>query len=340
MSDRPPSRYLIPKVNHLLSLVFLGGGLHANAALLLYEGFDSSHYSTTGGYPSSLPAGTTTDALVWDPNTNVADNNHVSQAPAVLGFSSAGWVHGASIASSVYGRMEANQRSYNGGGVDLVTTTGQLNIRRTGTGSGKKTFSRELSLAGGTTASLPTTLYISGLITRTATSFDIQFVFSNAINSGTDSRSFTLSAAVDGIVTITGSGSTGVVSADALWNTDMTPTFFVMKVENAVMGSSPTNGDRISLYLNPDLTSEAANTPVLVYGTENTNFFVTANNDWSLARMTLGADPAQNGSVIFDELRISDSWVDAYSATIPEPHSALALVLSGAAFAFARKRHA
>ena len=313
LANRP---FRIPQSAILLPL--LACPAFSGAALLLYEGFDSTRYDTTGGYAS--PAGAS-NALVWDPDVDPGNGNHVAQGPSVHGFASSPWVHGAAINSIVYGRLENSQQSYTG----LTTTTGQLNIQRSGSGSGDKIFSRNLSLGGGTSASLPETLYISGLITRNATSFNLSFSSSNTISNPTtlDTRTFRMAVDGAGTVTFSQNGGSSVTSATPLWDASSSPVFFVMKIENSVLNeASPTSGDKISLYLNPDLSSEAANTPVFEYGDAASAYYVIGNSDYAMDSMSLMGSPANGGSVIFDELRFADSWEDAHSA-IPEPHAAL-----------------
>lgn len=322
----------------LLFPILLSAG-KSEGAILLYEGFDSSKYNTTGGYPSSLPPGGATDALVWDPDTTVAGDNHVGQGPPVFGFASSPWQHGNSIAASVYAKLENSQAPYTNGG-SLVTTTGQLNIRRTSGTTGNKSFSRDLSLLNGTTSLLPGVLYISGLITRTATAFNIHISSSNSISNPetVETRAFRMSVDTAGLVTFTGAGSSTTVSDSPIWDGTFTPTFFVMKIENAVLNeSSPTSGDKITLYLNPDLSSEGANVPAMEFGSASSGFYVTGNSTWAMDRITLSADPATGGSVVFDELRFATTWWDAHAA-IPEPHSALIVMLPLAGCALRRRR--
>jgi|GEM_PF-3356283 len=327
-------------LKHALLLPCLFLAERAEATLLLYEGFDSNQYSMTGGYPSSLPPGTATDALIWDPDTTAGNGNHVGQAPPVLGFASSPWDLGSNISSSVYPKLENSQRTYSNGGLSLITTTGQLNIQRTGGSTSNKSFSRGLSLGGGTTSSLPDTLYVSGLITRDATSFNILFSTSNAISNPAEveTRSFRMAVDAAGAVTFTGTGTSASTSDTALWNATSVPTFFVMKIEDSVLNDeSPTNGDKITLYLNPDLSSEGANTAAMEFGSSAASYYITGNNSWSMDTITLSANPEPGSGVVFDELRFTTTWEEAFSA-VPEPHSALIAVVSAVGFVSLRRR--
>lgn len=304
------------------SLIVLAAGLVAaaplQAALLVYEGFDSTVYNAvpgpTGGYrnPNEGPS----DALFWDINTTRNDGvDEVGQGPAVHGFSGA-WNYNSNISSSVYPRLEPSQLSYSG----LTTTNGQLNLFRSFGSGSSKTYTRPFGVGPSTT--FGSTLYIGGLIQRTSdTSFTLAITFRDA---GTNARSISMSINTAGFTTLTGTGASNLTSDSAQWAFD-TPQFFVLKLENSVLdgGASTTDGDKMSLYINPDLSNEGANTPVLEFGDDNSSFFVTGNSNWTLGNFTVGSGVAEVGqSVIFDEFKVGTEWADM-SAVIPEPSAAL-----------------
>ena len=296
-----------------------------HAALLAYDGFDSTVYNAVasgsgGGYknPSVGPS----DALFYD-NDTIFENAdgvtsfEVGQNGPVHGFSGA-WRYHTNISSSVYPRLETSQLSY--GGL-TPTTPGQLNLFRSFGSGATKSFSRDLNV--GASSNFGSTLYIGGLIQRTSdTTFSLAFTTTD----GASIRNFAMFIGADGSAAMTGENATGVTSAAGAWGVG-TPEFFVLKLENSVLdgGASPTNGDRMSLYINPDLANEAANDAAIVIGDDNSSFFVTDNPDWSLGTMTIGSGlSAVDQSVIFDEFKIGTEWSDML-ATIPEPSSSLLL---------------
>lgn len=296
-----------------------------HAALLAYDGFDSTVYNAVasgagGGYkdPSAGPS----DALFYDSNTARNDGStEVGQNPAVHGFT-APWRYNANISSSVYARLEQGQLSYAG---LTSTTAGQLNLQRSGSSSTtSKSFSRDFNV--GPSSNFGQALYIGGLIRRTSdTSFSLSMTMTA---DGSDVRNFSMAIAADGFTTLNGSEATETVSGSSQWALS-TPEFFVLKLENSVLDgvSGGTNGDQMSLYINPDLSNEAANTPALLLGDENSSFFVTGNPGWSFDTFTIGSSMGAAGqSAIFDEFKIGTEWADML-ATIPEP--SLSLLLAG-----------
>jgi hypothetical protein len=287
----------------------------AHAALLAYDGFDSSLYNAVpsgsgGGYkrPDTGPS----NALFFDSDT-VRNNSSVEigQNPVTHGFIDP-WRYNHNISSSVYPRLEATQLSYPG----LTTTTGQLNLQRSGSSSGTaKTFARSLNV--GPSTGFGSVLYIGGLIQRTS---GTTFTLNLSLTDGTSSRSITMAIDADGITALRGSNAPNVTSTSPLWEIN-TPEFFVLKMENSVLDGAAggTEGDQLSLYINPDLSSEGANVPALILGDAEANFFVTGNGNWSMGSLTIGSNMGEAGhSAIFDEFKIGTEWADML-ATIPEP---------------------
>ncbi|WAC19865.1 hypothetical protein OVA24_00550 [Luteolibacter sp. SL250] len=198
----------------LIPLVFSSTApLHA--ALLVYDGFDSTAYKAVpsaqgGGYKN--PASGNSDALFYDDDTNYKDGpegSEVGQAPFVPGFAGA-WDYTTNISSTVYARLEDSQLSYTG----LTTTTGQLNLFRSGGAGSSKGFSRAFDV--GPSTAFTNTLFIGGLIWRTAeTSFYMDFNMTN----GSDSRSFGMDVMADGSSRMNGYGADTATSASPQWAT-------------------------------------------------------------------------------------------------------------------------
>lgn len=306
-----------------------------HAALLAYDGFDSTSYNAvaapTGGYRNHTTG--PSNALFYDDdltrNNSASGSIEVGQNPATYGFTDP-WNYGSNLSSSVYARLEPTQLSYAG----LTTTLGQLNLQRSASSSASgKSFSRSLNV--GPSTGFGAELYIGGLIQRTS---DTTFSLSMAFVSGSDSRSISMSIAADGIGTLTGYGAPTVTSDSPIWATGV-PQFFVLKLENSVLDgvAGGTVGDRMSLYINPDLSNEAANTPALVLGDEDAGFFVTGNSAWTINGINIASNLAAAGqSVIFDEFKIGTQWADMM-ATIPEPSTGV-LAMMPLLLAFRRRR--
>lgn len=306
----------------LVPLCLTATALSSDAALLAYDGFSSSVYKAVpsgsgGGYKD--PSAGASDALYYDNDTTFNNSGtgstEVGQGPAVHGFSG-NWKNTSNISPTVYGRLENSQLSYAG----LTTTTGQLNLFRTSGSGGAKGFTRTLDV--GPSTGFGSTLYIGGLIQRTS---DTSFTLAINTTNGTDTRSFSMAIAGDGLTTFTGSGATNATSATSLWTAGAAQ-YFVLKLENSVAdgGASTTEGDRISLYINPDLSNEAGNIPAMVFDGANASFFVTGNSAWTLGELNISSGLTAAGqSVIFDEFAIATTWNDLL--TIPEPSSSLLL---------------
>lgn len=298
----------------LLFPLILSSTTSVHAALLVYEGFDSTVYNAVpaasgGGFknPDEFPS----DALFYDNDTiRNNDSTEVGQNPPVHGFVNP-WRYNSNISSSVYPRLEPSQLSYPG----LTTTTGQLNLQRSASSSGtSKSFSR--SLNAGPSTGYGSVLYIGGLIQRTSdTTFTLGLSFT-----GTGTRSIGMTISADGVTTLTGTDAPTVTSDSPQWALN-TPEFFILKLENSVLDGEPggTVGDQMSLYINPDLSNEAANIPSLILGDEDASFFVTGNSGWSFGNLTIGSNIGAAGqSAIFDEFKIGTEWADMM-AVIPEP---------------------
>ena len=301
----------------LIPLCLSATTLSLQGALLAYDGFSSSVYNAIpsgsgGGYkdPSAGPS----DALFFDNDTNFNNGStEVGQGPGVLGFSG-NWKNTTNISQTVYARLENSQLSYSG----LTTTTGQLNLFRSGGSGAAKGFTRSLDV--GPSTNFGSTLYIGGLIQRTS---DTSFSLSINTTNGTDTRSFSMAIAGDGITTFTGTGATTTASDSPLWTAGAAQ-YFILKLENSIAdgGASTTEGDRISLYINPDLSNEAGNSPAMVFEDANASFFVTGNSAWTLGELNISSGLTAAGqSVIFDEFAIATTWNDLL--TIPEPSSSL-----------------
>lgn len=290
----------------------------AKAALLVYDGFDSTVYNAVplasgGGFkdPSAGPS----DALFYDSNTVRNDGStEVGQNPSVHGFTGA-WRYNTNISSSVYPKLETSQLSYSG---LTATTAGQLNLFRSASTGTSKSFARTLN--AGPSTNFGQVLYVGGLIQRTAdTSFTLGLTFTN----GTDTRNLSMTIATDGNGSLTGSDAPASPSSSPIWATGA-PQFFILKLENSVLDgvAGGTLGDRMSLYLNPNLADEGSNTASLVLGDSDASFFVTENSSWSLGSLTVGSSMSAAGqSLIFDEFKIGTEWADMLT-TIPEPGSA------------------
>jgi len=301
----------------LVPLCLSATTLSSQGALLAYDGFSSSVYKATssgsgGGYKD--PSAGASDALYYDNDTNFNNGStEVGQGPAVHGFSG-NWRNTTNISPTVYGRLENSQLSYAG----LTTTTGQLNLFRSSGNGAAKGFVRSLNV--GPSTNFGSTLYIGGLIQRTSeTSFSLSINTTN----GTDTRSFSMGIAGDGITTFTGTGVTAATSSTSLWTAGAAE-YFILKLENSVAdgGASTTEGDRISLYINPDLSNEAGNLPAMVFEGANASFFVTGNSAWTLGELNISSGLTASGqSVIFDEFAIATTWNDLL--TVPEPTSSM-----------------
>ena len=161
----------------LVPLCLTATTLSSDAALLAYDGFSSSVYKATpsgsgGGYKD--PSAGASDALFYDNDTNFNNGStEVGQGPGVLGFSG-NWKNTTNISPTVYARLENSQLSYSG----LTTTTGQLNLFRSGGNGATKGFTRSLNV--GPSTGFGSTLYIGGLIQRTSdTSFSLSINTTN-----------------------------------------------------------------------------------------------------------------------------------------------------------------
>jgi len=291
--------------------------LSSQAALLAYDGFGSSVYKAVpsgsgGGFKD--PSVGASDALYYD-NDTVFNNasTEIGQGPAVHGFTG-NWKNTSNISPTVYGRLENSQLSYSG----LTTTTGQLNLFRSSGSGGAKGFTRSLNV--GPSTGFGSTLYIGGLIQRTS---DTSFSLSINTTDGTNTRSFSMAIASDGLTTFNGTGVSASTSGTSLWTAGAAE-YFILKLENSVAdgGLSTTEGDRISLYINPDLSNETGNLPAMVFDGANASFFVTGNAAWTLGELNISSGLTAAGqSVVFDEFAIGTTWNDL--VTIPEPSSSL-----------------
>lgn len=316
----------------LLLTLILSSAAPAHAALLAYDGFDSTVYnavplSSGGGFKN--PDAGPSDALFYDNDTSRNNGStEIGQNPYVHGFTGP-WRYNANISSSVYARLEPTQLSYAG----LTTTTGHLNLHRSASSSTtSKAFARDLNV--GPSTGFGSVLYIGGLIQRTSgTTFSLSLNFT-----GGGTRSLSLAIAADGITSMSGTDATTVTSDSNLWAFD-TPEFFILKLENSVLDgvAGGTVGDQMSLYINPDLSNEAANTAALILGDEDASFFVTGNSGWTMGSLTIGSNAGAAGhSAIFDEFKIGTEWADMLS-TIPEPGTG-ALAFVSLLFACRRRR--
>jgi hypothetical protein len=86
------------------------------------------------------------------------------------------------------------------------------------------------------------------------------------------------------------------------------------------------DNDLLSLWLDPSVNGEMANSPIITLG-------YTGGNWSTAARLGSGG----TGQTDWDELRIGDTWADVVINTIPEP-SALGLIAFGAGLFMIRRR--
>jgi hypothetical protein len=303
------------------------GLVPAQAAILAYDGFDTAQYVAGGAYGAPV-YGTpgSSNALIYDPSLDVTDGNHTAQNPPTHGFGGE-WRHLDSVNQNAYGKVLTSTLTYSG----MQTTPGSLSISRTTGSASIKRFERDLSI--GTSKGYTETLYVAGLIQPSAgTAFSVKFYYAPA------DRSFEFSVDADGLTALAGNSSGSASTAPGLW-TAGAANLFVLKLENAVLSedSELYAGDRISLYINPDLSSEASNSAALAFGTATSNFYVTGNTGYTLSTMRLTAAPGPNSSVIFDELKITTTWEElSQTVVIPEPSAAVLMLLG--LLPFRRKR--
>lgn len=305
----------------------------AAAQFTAYDGFATpGSYRSDGGYAD--PAAGPSDALVYDEPP--VGGNSTGQNPPTTGFSGP-WTSTSTLSANVYPRVEQSQLTYTDSeGASLLTSTGQINLFRAvgDPNSGPKEVVRNFDLAN----SLPGTLFISLLVryNPAITEFGFSFLSSD----GSSTRVFALDTdASTGAMTFTGSG-TSAYSAPAGTLTADTTHLLVLQLTNSDLdgGTSTTNGDSMRLYVDPILSSSGANTPT-VLGNTGTNFYVAGNSAWSLRTLTIDGAPLGGGSLIFDEIRIGETW-ESVTEVVPEPSTAGLLVLGLGAVGGWRRRRA
>lgn len=300
--------------------------LSAQGAILAYDGFDVTEYVAGGGYaPPVYGDQSSSNALVHDTDLTPNNGGETGQNPPTYGFSGP-WANLQGINSNIYARLQNSQLAYTG----LNTTNGQLTVGRDTSTASNKTFERTVSI--GNSTNYTNTLYIAGLIQPSAsTAFGVRFTYQ-------DGRYFEFNVD-DSNLTSLGSNATSPAdnTASGLWTANSV-NFFVLKLENSVLNATNGyEGDQLTLFINPDLSSEASNTAALQYGDSTSSFYVVGNGGFEINSMRLSASPGAAKSVTFDELKIATTWGDLANTVVPEPSTSL-LGLAGIALLLRRKR--
>ena len=96
--------------------------------------------------------------------------------------------------------------------------------------------------------------------------------------------------------------------------------FFVVKVEDDV-DSNNLPSDQVTLWINPLLSSEAANPTPLLQTLVGFNGIFPGNT--GIDRLSLIGNPENPGSTFFDEFRVGNSWDSV--TPIPEPGTTVLL---------------
>jgi len=312
----------------IVSLIMLGSlGLawdSAEGALLAYDGFASGGSNPAAGQYRTVQGSSYQDiALAWRPSDNPASTG--GQNPSVLGFVDAWIAPNEGIgytAQSVY--FQASSVSLNYTSPDSITlpaSNGSARLFRSGSGTINKQVYRDLNIG-----TAPTVAYFSVLVNFDAGQpilFQTQTlgaVVKPLFGFGVDS------AGVAYLSTSPTVGSAGTTMAASGTLTSGTTHLMVVKVEE-IAGTS----DRMTLYLNPDLASEASNTADVVL---DGDFYVANNAAYSFTNLFITGTP-NNGSFYFDEFKIGTSWADILA--VPEPQK-MALCFLGLGLAMLRRR--
>ena len=216
-------------------------------------------------------------------------------------------------------------------GTSLVTSGGSIElVRHSGSFSGDQTAHRQ---PGGSVAAPGETdvYYFSGLLNMSSAHPMARM----GIYSGTDNfgpRITEVGFTNDGAAHIWSENT--IVASTAAGAFTMGETyFFVFKVEDDV---DPDNlpSDQVTLWINPILSSEAANpTPTLQTLVGFNGIFP---NNTEFDRLNLVGNPQDPGSTYFDEFRIGGSW-DSITP-IPEPGTLLLVGISLSALLLFRRK--
>jgi len=271
--------------------------------LLVYDGFEAG-----GASPGAGQYQTTPDS---DNGNGTNNNSLVNQGPALTpGFTGGvDWamVSGTALGDNTYFRADPGGLGYtDAGGNVLDTTPGQVTLFRDNAGSYTH---KRIVRSSNDSGEKPATMYFSALIefdADVAGYLQTKWGDKTSIGIGFDSDG---TALVNVGTTIKGS-SAAAFAAD-------TTHLLVGKIEDNGAG---TGNDSVTLYVDPIMTDEYFNTPVLDTVNLDNSYYVANNASFPLAAIFLGGHSIENKTVQFDEFRVGATWADVVPFTVvPEP---------------------
>jgi hypothetical protein len=263
------------------------------AEVLAYEGFDSSVYTTTGGFASDNLSGQGTGSgsgFTSDWGAPTTDGETLGDY----------WMNSDGSSEDAYFSASTGQASYtDANSQSLSTTSGQATF----TGDGTEVSLQRFTTTG---VSFSDSLYISALVTLDSSSAGILFGAAAVTTGSSSDRPFQFGFTSDGYLTATGYSTSGTVTSTSSSTTGTGTYLLVAKI---------TSGDNLELWLNPLLGDESGSgtADLTISGA---SFYVTGTT-WSIDGLTI--DATGEGSVTIDEIRIGTTWEDVTTSVIPEP---------------------
>jgi hypothetical protein len=284
-----------------------------HATLLAYEGFDSSVYTTTGGFASDNLSGQGTGSgsgFTGDWGAPTTDGQALGDY----------WLNSDDSTADAYYRASTGQASYtDANSQSLLTTSGQATF----TGDGTQVSLQRFASTG---TSFSDSLYFSVLVTLDASSSGILFGGAATTTTSSSDRPFQFGFTSSGNLTAMGYSSTSTPATPLTSATSYTAGTYLLVAK-------VTSGDNLDLWLNPLLGDESGSGAADLSITGG--FYVTGST-WSIDGITI--DAAGSGSVTLDELRMGTTWEDVTASTIPEPSTLMIPVLAFLSLGMIRRR--
>lgn len=266
-----------------------------DAALLAYEGFDASSYTTGAALSGQTSASSSGFTGSWhSPTLNASGNTYWASS-------------GGTASANNFANAGSGQASYTG----LTPTAGQASYRTNFTGGTANQVSIQRDFS--TVAPAPTNLFVSTLITIDGSS-GVSLGFGSVLSGDqATARPFQFGFLENGTLFAKGNSTGHPVLNGPVYGSG---TYWV--VAEFVNGS--TNNDTINLWVNPTIGLPLG-TPTLSYsGTTTTgspNFYVGATANWTISGVVLDfkSTGTTAGTTTVDEIRIGNVYADV----IPEP---------------------
>ncbi len=323
-----------------ITLACFGLPASSHAALLAYEGFDSSQFNTGA---SGTGADFSTDDLRSQGAGSGLGFTSNWANPTINGTDPGGgtdyWSNTDNSAATAYYRASTGQTGYtDGAGSSLMTTSGQAFF--TTTDAANPQVSLERSYATGLRPGNDF-FYASALLTIDGTNHALVGLASTSGTTTSATRPFQFGFNAAGNLVAAGNINKSIDDRDVGVSTaSYSPgTYFLV----AKFSDVDTENDNIEIWVNPTLgaAGEMA-TPDYVYddpavSSSGHNFAVFDNGSWRVQGIVLDSGDDANGTTGFDEIRFGESFADV-TPFVPEPSSTLLLTISAISLLSIRRR--